>query len=139
FAGGLNVVNNPDASAPTLDREMLLAAKPEVVLLLLPEAPPLKSIDEDERLASFRGLEIPAVVNNRIVLINDPLVALPSTSIVNIGAQMAKAIHPELADEIDRIMSSDPLAEVRASSEDAAADPDAFEPTPDSPILVDQP
>src|SRR5690606_37859418 len=39
-------------------------------------------------------------VNNRVVLLNDPLILLPSSNIAKSAAQFAKAIHPEKAKEI---------------------------------------
>lgn len=92
-------------TAPTFDRERLLESKPEVVLLILPGAEPLLAIDDDPRLADFRGLDIPAVKNNRIVLISDKTALLPSTGLPAVAAQMAKAIHPALAARIDQIIA----------------------------------
>jgi iron complex transport system substrate-binding protein len=89
-------------SMVTLDREMLLNAEPDVILLLLPNAPELDDIDTDPRLSLLKGLNIPAVKNNRVVLINEPYVLLPSTTIVNVAALMAKAVHPQVADDIDQ-------------------------------------
>ncbi len=88
-------------TAPVYDRERLLELKPEVILLLLPNAAPLQDIDQDPRLAELRGLDIPAVRNGRIHLINHPLAALPSTSLPEVVVEMAKAVHPDLASQID--------------------------------------
>lgn len=98
-------------TAPTFDREKLLEAKPEVVLLVLPGDPPLKSIEEDPRLADFRGLDIPAVKNNRIILISDKTALLPATGLPAVAAQMAKAIHPALAERIDQVIAPPKAAE----------------------------
>jgi ABC-type Fe3+-hydroxamate transport system substrate-binding protein len=102
FAGALNAAADATVTAPEYGRESLLALSPQVVLFLQPDAPELK--DNDPRLASFAGLPIPAIQDGRVYVINDPLVLLPSTSITRICAQMAKAIHPEVAEQIDRIM-----------------------------------
>lgn len=103
---GDNAAEDLTGSAPILDREMLLQAAPDVVLLLIPGEPPLRAVAEDPRLAIFRGLDIPAVTNDRIVLIDDPLVLLPSTSLVRVGIAMAKAIHPDVADRIAALAES---------------------------------
>ncbi len=105
YAGAINAAEAiGSGQAPTLDRELLLAAAPDVVLLLLPNAPPLGSIEEDSRLAELRGLDIPAVKHDRVVLIDDPLALLPSSCLVRIAAAMSKAIHPDLVDPIDQAM-----------------------------------
>lgn len=90
--------------APVMDREKIIAAKPDVIILLLPGQPPLKEIGIDPRLADFRGLDIPAVKNNRIVLIDDKQGLLPGTSLPAVTAKIAKAIHPSLAPELDKLM-----------------------------------
>ncbi|MCE9590815.1 MAG: ABC transporter substrate-binding protein [Planctomycetes bacterium] len=110
FAGGTNAAGEAKVGAPTYDRESLIALAPDVVLLVMPGAPALKPIAEDERLVDFRGLKIPAVTNNRIVLINDPLALLPSTSLPRVTAAMAKAAHPDRAKAIDKALNS-PLEE----------------------------
>jgi vitamin B12 transport system substrate-binding protein len=103
FAGALNAAGDATVTAPEYGRESLLALSPQVILFLQPDSPGLK--DGDPRLASFAGLPIPAMEDGRVSVINDPLVLLPSTSITRICAEMAKAIHPEVARQIDRAMA----------------------------------
>ena len=107
FLRARNAADSFRGGAPTLDKEMLGKTNADVILMLMPNAPPLKSINKDPRLAPFRDLDIPAVKNNRITLINDPLVLLPSTSLVRIGVAMSKAIHPDLADRFDDLLSDE--------------------------------
>ncbi|MAE64482.1 MAG: hypothetical protein CMJ18_09450 [Phycisphaeraceae bacterium] len=121
--GGRNAARYVKNPAPVFDRELLLDWKPEVILLLQPNEPPLGSIDKDPRLAVFRGLDIPAVRDGRIVLINDPLVMLPSTSLTRIGVEMAKAIHPQLADRIDKVRDSEELILSEDTMEQVEVDP----------------
>lgn len=92
-------------TAPTFDKERMLEANPDVILMLLPGEPPLGTIDDDPRLLSLRGLDIPAVKNNRIILISDPMALLPSSSLPSTAFSMAKAIHPQLADQLDRVIA----------------------------------
>ncbi len=92
-------------TAPVFDKERLLEANPDVILLLLPGEPPLSTIDDDPRLMSLRGLDIPAVKNNRIILISDPMTLLPSSSLPSTALAMSKAIHPQLAEQLDRAVA----------------------------------
>lgn len=100
-ANAFNVAASQIVSAPTFDREKLQSLKPDVIVLLLPNDPPLKSIEEDARLRVFQGLSMPAIENNRIHLVNHPLVKLPSSTMPIVAAELAKAVHPNLADRID--------------------------------------
>jgi iron complex transport system substrate-binding protein len=104
FAGALNAAAHSQVSAPVFDREKLLAIAPDVILLLLPNDPPLT--DNDSRLAAFAGLDIPAVRDGRIALISDPMVLLPASNLAEAAATLAKAIHPDLAPQIDAAMDA---------------------------------
>ena len=104
MVGGSNAAADAKVGAPTYDRESLLGMQPEVILMLFPMAEPLLAIDEDPRLASFRRLPLKAVRDRQIVLINDPLVLLPSSSLVRIAVAMAKAIHPDRVQQIDQVL-----------------------------------
>ena len=91
--------------APVMTREMLLDAKPDVILLILPGEPPIEVPDLDPRLADFKGLDIPAVKNDRVLRISSPQSQLPSTTLPQVAADMAKAIHPSLTAPIDKLMA----------------------------------
>ena len=123
FLNARNAAEDATVEAPTFDREKLLACQPDVVLLLLPNAPALQALDQDPRLAIFRGLDIPAVKNKQIVLINDPLVLLPSSSLPRIVAAMAKAIHPQRAAEVDAAMTAELLPHDARATQPAAHQP----------------
>ena len=110
LAGGqhvLNDFNNDDAAAtlgpsldaPTLDREAIARLRPDIILLLMPGAPPLAPADDplaDPRLSPLRGIPVPAVEHARIHLIHDPRVLLPSTNIAHTAELIRRAIadHP---------------------------------------------
>lgn len=101
-AGGVNAAADARVTAPRFDREMLLAMNPQVVLMLLPEASRL-----DPSSTELTGLPIDAVRYGRIESLYDPLILLPSTSLVRIAVQMTIAIHPYLADEIEVMLQQD--------------------------------
>jgi hypothetical protein len=115
--------------ALVMDREKLIAARPDVIILLLPGQPALKDLASDPRLADFRGLDVPAVKLNRIVLIDDLQGLLPGTSLPLVTAKIAKAIHPSLAEEIDNLSAPKPDA-APAGPQAPEAKPDAPEPPP---------
>ncbi len=109
IAGGDNAAGDATVGAPTFDRENLIATKADVVLLLMPDAMELAADwTDDPRLAEFERLSIPAVEHERFVVVNDPLVLLPSTSLVGVTLDMARAIHPELVEAIDAIETGGP-------------------------------
>ncbi|MFW6059004.1 MAG: ABC transporter substrate-binding protein [Phycisphaeraceae bacterium] len=112
YAGGVNAAGEASVMAPTYDREALIALAPEVIVLMLPGAPPLT--DGDARLAEFAGLPIPAVERGRIHLLNDPLIVLPSTNLPQVGLAMARAIHPALDEALRELEASFAEASERA-------------------------
>ncbi len=103
IAGGRNVARHASGRAPTYNREGLIALQPDVILLLQPNAPALTK--DDPRLEMLRDLPIPAVENDRIAVINDPLILLPSTNIDRTCAMFAKAVHPDQRDAIDALFN----------------------------------
>lgn len=98
----LNYINATNAAAdsaipaPTFDREQLIAMRPDVILLLMPDAPALEP--DDQRLAQLRGLNIPAVRDGRVYLINDPHCLLPSTNLPALAHEMARLVHGDAID-----------------------------------------
>lgn len=106
IAGAINAAGTAKVMAPSYDREKLTALAPDIVLLLSPGAPALGPIESDARLESLRGVNIPAVANKRVVLLNDPLILLPSTNLARAAADFAKAIHPDKTRQIDDAMAA---------------------------------
>lgn len=96
--GCINVAGDSPVSAPTYDREKLVTLDPDVVLLLMPDAPALADGLNDARLVEFKDLPITAVKNKHIVLVNDPLTFLPATTLPRIARQIALAIYPQLSE-----------------------------------------
>ena len=133
YVGAVNALTQVDAGqAPVMDQELILAADPDVILLLLPGDPPLGTIDDDDRLAVLRNLDVPAVTENRVVLISDPLALLPSSSLARLAAEMAKGIHPDLVESIDQAISVTPEMITEAASDSSR---DTFTPVP---VMADE-
>lgn len=107
IAGGANAAAEATVTAPIYDREALRALSPEVILLLMPGEPPLTGI-EDPRLDGLRGLSLPAMANDRVVLLNDPAVLLPGPSMVTTAVSMTVALHPDLAEPIAEVFRATP-------------------------------
>lgn len=118
-------------TAPTFDREGLLLASPEVILILSPGAPALKPIDEDPRLRDFRGLDIPAVTKGRIVLIDDPMILLPeSTAMGRVAKLMRNAIYPDAQVPVEKLPTSE--GEKKASAQNKPSPAPRPAPRPDA-------
>jgi ABC-type Fe3+-hydroxamate transport system substrate-binding protein len=77
---------------------------PDVIVFLEPHGPKLESPESDSRLRVFRGVDVPAMREGRFVVIDDVLAQVPSTSLVRVATVLAKSIHPQLADQIDRAL-----------------------------------
>ncbi|XAM00306.1 ABC transporter substrate-binding protein [Phycisphaeraceae bacterium D3-23] len=100
LAGGDNVLADADAGYVLIDRQMLIDdLRPDVILLIEPNASAL--LADDARLRSLQGLPIHAITEGRVVLIDHPQALLPSTSLPEVMAQMAAALHPDALGEIE--------------------------------------
>lgn len=110
YLGAENAVAGAGQAAMMLDREKLMGSSAQVLILLMPGAPPLQSLAEDVRLDAFRGLRLPAMESGRVALVADPLVLLvQSAAVDDVAAALAKAIHPQLTDAIDALMCPPPV------------------------------
>ncbi len=126
YVGAINAAGDAPQAAMVLDREKLMALRPQVIVLMMPGAPPLGPLDQDARLAAFRGLDLPAMRDDRVVLISDPLALLmQSAAVDDVAAALARAIHPELTESIDALMSHDAPANQAGETDDAPPAQDA--------------
>ncbi|WP_428386344.1 ABC transporter substrate-binding protein [Mucisphaera sp.] len=92
LAGGRNALGEAGGTYQTLDHELLRAVSPEVVFLLLPGAPVFT--EDDRRLVPWARAETAAWRDERVYLIRDPEVLLPSTGLVDVVEEMAGLLHP---------------------------------------------
>ncbi len=118
FLRSTNVLEDATTGAVTVSTEMLINLDPDVIILMRPGEPAMTSFDTDARLQPLRGVPIKAVTNRRVAIVNHDLVLLPSSSIWIVAAELGKAIHPDLADEIDRA-----VARIDADEQDDAPGP----------------
>lgn len=121
LAGGVNAVSELNADYLNLTRSQVQeTARPDVVLILEPNGSPIT--ERDHRTRALDGLAVPAVMQRRIVVIDHPQAMLPSTSMPAVIKQMAKAIHPDKAQAIDKAYALAEKLEARAT-EQAGATP----------------
>jgi len=107
IAGGLNAVDDATVTAPIFDREALRVLAPDAIFLLMPGQAPLAGMN-DPRLDPLRGLDLPAMENQRVFLLNDPAVLLPGPSMVTTSVSMAVALHSDLAEPIAQVFRETP-------------------------------
>lgn len=91
IAGGENVVRT--AGWPNLDREQMVALRPEAIVQLLSGVP--EQVEgEAKRMWGPLG-EIPAVAKGRVVVINEWYSQQPGFHLPELAEAIAKGLHPE--------------------------------------------
>jgi iron complex transport system substrate-binding protein len=93
IAGGTNAAAGEGAGYPGLDREKIVALKPEVVLHLLPEKAP-RVIEEAKRYWSTMP-DVPAVKNGKVHYLTEPSVMHPGLGVGDVAALFAQTLHPD--------------------------------------------
>lgn len=102
LVNAVNAAGEAGVPSPTYDREKLLALDPQVVVVMA--AGGLSA----DGLGALTGLNVAAVRDARVVVLDDRLIFLPSTNVAGTALQLAKAVHPELAAELDRAVEAAP-------------------------------
>jgi len=101
FAGGVNAVTREANRYPVLDKETLAAMRPDAIVL----------VDADGAAEPFdlpnwlTAMEMPAVSNDRVLVLSDAKALLPSSSVPRITAKLAILLHPDRAETIDQAMA----------------------------------
>lgn len=94
-AGGINVFADTAAPYPSVSQEAIMVARPEVIVEMMPEAPPSAELEERLR-AQWHALgPLPAVESGRIHVLFDENAMIPSPRIVEIIDKLARLFHPE--------------------------------------------
>jgi iron complex transport system substrate-binding protein len=99
IAGGTNALPQAAILYPVLDRERLLALRPDVIIVVTSDG--TRSAAEQEQ-----RLNLPASLRPRILHVVDPAALLPSSTMPRIAAAIARQLHPALSDQLDAIERS---------------------------------
>jgi len=95
YAGGVNAIADETNRYPVLDKEGLLALKPELIVVADPSGD-LNQADLPEWLSEAA---------DRVAVLSDPQALLPSSTVPRVTAKLAKLLHPDLAEQIDQAMT----------------------------------
>lgn len=95
IAGGKNVIEPGSIKYPNYSKEAILAANPEVILLLRAEGE-LSSKTKQELVALWEPLSyLTAVKNKRIVVLPGDYIMIPGTRMWRIARDFAEALHKQ--------------------------------------------
>jgi iron complex transport system substrate-binding protein len=92
IAGGENAAADLGNAWPTVDREKIAQLRPEVVIHLLPAAPPQVLAQAKQFWAAMPDL--PAVKNQKVHYLTDSFVLLPGYRLGDLAEQFALVLHP---------------------------------------------
>src|SRR5665213_144955 len=92
IAGGQNAAGSLAARYPSIDREQILAFRPQVVLQLLPNASP--QVQEQARRFWRQFPDLPALNDGRVIQLTDWYVMLAGCHAADTAERFADALHP---------------------------------------------
>lgn len=96
YAGGENIFAGLSVDYPQVSVEAILTLRPEVIIETMPETRPTPGLRQ-KLLDQWRRLgPIPAVRSGRTFVVTDPHAQIPSPRIVEIVAEVARMLHPEV-------------------------------------------
>jgi iron complex transport system substrate-binding protein len=92
IAGGTNAAAGEGSGYPGVDREKVVALKPDVVLHLLPDKPPTTVADAKRYWASMP--DVPAVRDGRVYILTESSVMQPGLKVGDVAELFAARLHP---------------------------------------------
>ncbi len=101
FAGGVNVLPGGINDYPQLDREKIVSLNPRVIII----AHTASSDPPQEIPSILADLDVAAVRAGRVHWLVDEQALLPSTTMPRIAGKLARLLHPDLAADIQAILS----------------------------------
>ena len=92
IAGGRSAIGADRGAYPTIDREILLAAPPEAIVQIRPNASPAVLASAE---AHWKTLpDLPAVRDGRVYVITEPWAMLPGYRQAELAERLAEMLHP---------------------------------------------
>lgn len=92
IAGGRSAIGADRGAYPTIDREILLAAAPQAIVQILPDAAPAVLASAE---AYWKTLpDLPAVRDGRVYVITEPWAMLPGYRQAELAERLAEMLHP---------------------------------------------
>lgn len=100
---GASAAINEGSPWITLDHERLIALAPDAIVLLKPRTPgtppprggveaPLLGAEVSAHLGRLASLDLPAIKNARLAMIDDPLALTPGTNLIDLAEQMGSIL-----------------------------------------------
>ncbi len=96
ITGGENVFGSLDAEYPDVSLEAIVAAAPDVIIEAQPEAEASAELTQRVMDVWRRLRSLPAVETNRIYVITDDNVLIPSPRMTETARRLAGLLHPEI-------------------------------------------
>jgi len=95
IAGGANVFGKLDMKYPQVSPEAIIAARPDVIIELMPDAMLSTEIEHDLKSQWSQLNSVPAVAKDHIYFINDDNCLIPSLRFTDIIDEISRLLHPE--------------------------------------------
>lgn len=101
LAGGENVFADLAMTYPQVSPEAILAAQPEVIIEVMPEAKGGEALTSRVRELWRKLGPMPAVQNDRVYVLADENALTPAPRIVKVVARVARLLHPEAGEQLE--------------------------------------
>ena len=104
-AGGINITGDIDQAYPRLTIESVIARSPDVLVFSSGMG---NELDMENQMPFWkRWKSIPAVRDQRFIVVDHDIINRPGPRVVRALASIAQQLHPEKAETIQRIMKNE--------------------------------
>jgi iron complex transport system substrate-binding protein len=97
IAGGENAAERLHKPYPEVDREMIMALAPDVVIRLVPDGDKKPQVVKQGDAIWDSLVDLPAVKNHRVYVVSDWYAELPGFRVGELAEKFADLLHPETA------------------------------------------